>query len=371
MLWRACDQQFQQRQSPRARTRGGHRLRWHPTRLAQASLLLKRSGKVFTMVWAPVETAALAATAVLAGATAANYAGKSGAMWWASGRATWPALALPVALGLLAGAALSLASATALLELLLRPWQTAAALLGPGDGLRALLAAAVVVVVASVCGWPLSTTHALIGAAAGVLGTRTGALQGELWAAIVLPLLLSPLLAWSCARALVRLHRGPPRVHERRRACLHFGTAMALAVSAGFNTAPKLAALGLVALASPGGGELADPASQAAQLQGLAVVLLLAVVLGAFAGGLVARRVAFGLVRLDERRAAQAALCAALLTLVGAQVGVPVSQTHLVCAAAAGAGGPRGWLVWRPVLLAWLATAPAAALLAAGLVISA
>jgi inorganic phosphate transporter, PiT family len=316
------------------------------------------------------DAAALAATAVLAAATAANYAGKSGALWWASGRAAWPVLALPVAACLLAGAALSLAMTTELLALLLRPWQAAAAQLHPGDGLRALLAAAVVVAGASACGWPLSTTHALLGAAAGVLVLRTGALNGALWAAIAVPLLLSPLLAWGCSRALVWLHRGPPRVQERWRAELHFGSAAALAFSAGFNTAPKVAVLGLVALPLQRGG--LPGAIDTGVLDHAALLvptLLLATAAGAFAGGLVARRVAFELAALDERRAAQAALCAAVLTVAGAHGGVPVSQTHLICAAAAGAGGPRGGQAWRPVLWAWLATAPVAWLLGAAFVV--
>ncbi len=104
-------------------------------------------------------------------------------------------------------------------------------------------------------------------------------------------------------------------------------------------------------------------------------LLLLAVAGAMFAGSLyagkrVARVLAENIVRMDHREGLLANVATALLVGLGANLGLPMSTTHVSTGAIAGiAGGNIEGLEWRTVrdlALAWSVTPLVAALIAGG-----
>ncbi len=130
-----------------------------------------------------------------------------------------------------------------------------------------------------------------------------------------------------------------------------------MSFSRGLNDTPKIAALLL-----------------AGTLLELPVwVSLLGVGTAIAAGGILsARRVAetvsFEIASFDERQGLSSNLVTAALVIGASKLGFPVSTTHVSCGALFGIGAVTGegrWGTIRSILLAWVATLPLAALLAA------
>lgn len=208
-------------------------------------------------------------------------------------------------------------------------------------------------------GFPVSTSHMLIGALVGG-GMATGgmdSIQGAaLWKNFVRPLLLSPVIAIGMGLAVNGLFRLTDRIHgpwnERILDRVHLASGSAVCFSRGLNDAPKIAGL-LQSLSWPGGlGSL------------VCVGVLMAV------GGLTgARRVAGTLghkiTGMDSREGFAANLATALLVLTASWHGMPVSTTHVSVGALIGIGVSTSKARWKtiiPVVMAWIITLPAAAL---------
>ncbi len=276
-----------------------------------------------------------------------------------------------------------------------------------------LLGAAAAVLLATRVGMPVSTTHAIVGALVGV-GALAYGVDGIRWSTmgekIVVPLLLSPAVAFVAVAAILRLGRrggagsagadclcaevrpatvswaaGPggtvaalPIVGridlatgtiaacaaERPRALrltldqAHWLTSGATSFARGLNDTPKMVALVLAALAIEGAR--------------VPLPLLFAfVAAGVVAGSLVAGRrvtqlLAEKVTPMDHREGFTANLVTALLVGAGATLGLPMSTTHVASGGIVGAGTQRASLnvkTLRDVALAWLVTLPAAALL--------
>jgi PiT family inorganic phosphate transporter len=274
------------------------------------------------------------------------------------------------------------------------------------------LGAALTVLLATRTGFPISTTHALIGALVGAgLAASPGEIAfGRLGNAFLLPLLVSPVIAAAlgalgyrmvrlrperqdCACVLApALTPGPvqapahahtlakplqlaapqwlvagaadcdriapppiarfaiPRVLDR----LHIFSAALICFARGVNDTPKLAALLIAAHA----------------LDASDSVLLIAIVMAA--GGLLfARRVAETMSRriaqMDHAQGLAANLITSALVLLASQFALPVSTTHVSVGSIAGVGADAHTLdstALRSVLLSWVATLPLAAFLA-------
>lgn len=361
----------------------------------------------------------LAGAAALAFFNGANDVSKGVATLGGSGAAT-PAAALRwgtgwTALGALAG----MVAGGAMV-------QTFAQALMAAPGHLSLLATGAALLAASACigaaTWariPVSTTHALVGAIAGVALWMHGT-DGVLWhgvgARIAAPLLLSPLVAAAVMVLLFRLQRGQGgrgdgiesgdlclcvAAEERgvahdsggaaslhavgtaplrlvaaaadvcarselagvrlRGAQLHWLTSAAISFARGLNDAPKIAALVLVT--SVAGIEGGGP-----QTHVVFATVALAMAAGSLlAGSGVTQVLGEKLVNLDPRTGLMANATTAVLVTVGAALGMPMSTTHVSSAAivATGLGGAQ---VNRRLLgemaLAWLVTVPVALLLA-------
>lgn len=287
----------------------------------------------------------------------------------------------------------------------------------PVVGLAVLTGAMAWIIFASRTGLPVSTTHALTGA---IVGTGLIAFAGEtlIWPAIAkkiaLPLLLSPFLALTVAllihplvrllaarwdgacvcvmpssRALVAIDaRGGTRTlfqttsfgqpvmavpSECDRAGLqglvvgldtiHWISSGLASFARGTNDAPKIVAILLLGNAT---ATWSSPSSQLAAFGGVAI----AMGLGSYFGGLrVTEVLAEKVTKMNHAEGLSANLTTSSLVLVSGSLGLPVSTTHVSSSAIIGIGLLKGWnnVRWttvRDMVLAWVVTLPASALLA-------
>ncbi len=269
-------------------------------------------------------------------------------------------------------------------------------------------AGAITVFLATRLGFPVSTTHALLG---GLIGS--GLFYGfdhvnlsQLLNSFLLPMLVSPVLAVLLGILIFKFFRLDPKYPNKDCICgpvfmsnasveqthalgsnlvqkpnltstvyidtqencqnlvtpihlpisksldrLHIGSAIAICFARGLNDTPKLVAL-LIAAKMLG-------QSQA--------VILIAIVMGV--GGLLfARKVALTMsqriTQMDHASGLVANLITASLVLFASKFGLPVSTTHVAVGAIAGVGASSkriDWSALRNVLLSWVITLPFAA----------
>ncbi|MDO8813202.1 MAG: inorganic phosphate transporter [Gallionella sp.] len=261
---------------------------------------------------------------------------------------------------------------------------------------------AMTVFLATRLGFPVSTTHALIG---GLIGASLGQNGGEvhfakLANAFLLPLLFSPMLAavlgmlayrLFCLRpvekdcvclitsspipvsdgTLVNQFSAPSIVLSPAATCerldiqarisvsrsldrLHVLSAMSICFARGVNDTPKLAALLI-----------------ASHLFDNRVSFALIGIIMAVGGLLFARKVAETMsqriTQIDHAQGLAANLITATLVLFASKFGLPVSTTHVSVGSIAGVGASAKTLNWhalRNVFLSWVATLPLAAVAA-------
>jgi PiT family inorganic phosphate transporter len=209
-------------------------------------------------------------------------------------------------------------------------------------------------------GFPVSTTHALVGAivGAGLAGSGSQVQFGGLLKQFVYPLLFSPVAAAALGAitylALKALRLAPDH-RTRTLDTLHFLSTGAASFARGLNDTPKMVALLLVA------GSLEIHWS----------FLLIGVMIAA--GGLLdADRVAETLGKkvtgMNPGEGFAASLVTAGLVTTASCHSLPVSTTHVSVGSLLGMGAATGQAKWRKVgeiLLAWVSTVPCGAILAA------
>jgi PiT family inorganic phosphate transporter len=255
------------------------------------------------------------------------------------------------------------------------------------------------VAIATRRGLPVSTTHGLLGGIVGAAfseagpgGLDGGAVAGK----AVLPLLVSPLAAIVLCGALLLAVRWLARhIPAWRPGCcdpgewqadpfrcadpvapdsrlriallrgLHWLSSGAVCFARGLNDVPKIAAFLILALPTLG----LTPQETGYWAVGAATAAMVA---GSLWGGLrVARVLAFQVVELDAGRALTANLGTSLLVLAASPLGLPVSTTHVSTGSLMGVRfvdrtQPRQIDALRAILIAWLSTLPAAAVIGAG-----
>jgi PiT family inorganic phosphate transporter len=277
--------------------------------------------------------------------------------------------------------------------------------------------AGMTVILATRLGFPVSTTHALLGA---ITGSALSATMGDIDLSVlegnfILPLLLSPLLALILAIVIYSLLRNmrrriaidnplclcletesaEPEIISREAAAmalpssrqlaisidnqfdcstryagvllgieiqravdvLHFISAGTVCFARGLNDTPKIAALLLLA--------------PALKMQWIIVLVAFLMALG---GLLNARRVAETLshkiTTISRGQGLAANLTTSLLVIFASKFGIPVSTTHVSVGALFGIGlqtGKANGSTIISILLSWLLTLPCAALCAAGI----
>jgi inorganic phosphate transporter, PiT family len=261
--------------------------------------------------------------------------------------------------------------------------------------------AALTVFLASRLGLPISTTHALTGAlvGAGLLAAGTQLRLSALGSAFVAPLLMSPFVAAiligvanlavrglsrrgaasnsghtvaaAAAAAAVAAAAGASASAEASVAPMtpddpvpaaglafdvaHYLSAGAVGFARGVNDTPKLLALLTpVPLISPHGG---------------AALIAVAMAIGGLLGARrVAETISHRVTTMSPHEGLGANFTTATLVLFASQFGLPVSTTHVSTGALFGLGAVTGQARWHTIVqivLAWVATLPCAAAMAA------
>ena len=232
--------------------------------------------------------------------------------------------------------------------------------------------AAATVMLATRLGYPISTTHALVGGlvGAGLAQSETPLNLANLGSGFVLPLLTSPFISAGLGfviftvvrkrrEAMARTVSAPggaivTGAPSRRLDGLHLLSASAICFARGVNDTPKLAALLIAANLTSGAVS--------------AVAVTVAMGLG---GWMLSRRVAETMSKrinqLDAGQGISANLITAGLVLFASRLGMPVSTTHVSVGSILGTGAAAGTLdlsVVRNVLVSWVATLPISAVIA-------
>src|SRR5438477_1505536 len=221
-------------------------------------------------------------------------------------------------------------------------------------------------------GLPSSSTHALVGALSGAAIAAAHGLGGvrasEFWKT-VLSLVISPpagfiLAAIVMTALLIVLHGARPVPLNRTFRNLQILTAALVSYSHGANDAQKTMAVITLALVATGH-------LQTFQVPVWVVLLSAsAIAFGTYAGGWrIIKTLGWRIYKLDPATGFAAQLTGAAVIQFASQFGLPVSTTHVVTGSVMGAGASQRisalrWGVGANIVLAWVLTIPAAALIA-------
>ena len=223
-------------------------------------------------------------------------------------------------------------------------------------------------------GLPSSSSHALIGGVIGaaLLAEGRGAVRGaELIAVVVVPALVAPLLAVAVAGASIvaaygivgRLRRAPAMRGFR------YGQVLSSAMfSFSHGTADAQKTMGVIFLALIASGTLGEGDSVPAWV---VVSAALALALGTYAGGWrIVRTLGTRIITMDPAQGFVAQGSGAAVILAASHMGFPLSTTHVISGAVTGAGAAKRlsavrWGLAGNILIAWVLTLPAAALVGA------
>ena len=228
-------------------------------------------------------------------------------------------------------------------------------------------------------GLPSSSSHALVGGlvGAGVVEAGAGAIN---WGGVdggrptgvigvLVGLAISPVLGFAAAWVIERAaRRGLRRATTRVRPLALRGqwlTSAWLAFSHGANDAQK--SVGILAVLLLGHGTTSSLSGPLWTKVACAAALTVGTALG---GWRIVRTIGRRIFRIRPVDGLVSQASSAAVILTASLVGAPTSTTHVVASSVVGVGVGRrryrhvGWVVVREMLLAWVTTIPAAALLA-------
>jgi PiT family inorganic phosphate transporter len=238
----------------------------------------------------------------------------------------------------------------------------------------ALMGAIVWNVVTWWAGIPSSSSHALIGGFAGAAIAKAGfsAIVFKGLGITALGIVLSPLLGLVLAQLLVLIvswanRRATPYAVDRRFRIMQLGSASLYSLGHGGNDAQKTMGIIAVLLYSQGllGGEFHVPFWVVLSCQA-------AMGLGTLMGGWrIVHTMGSRITQLKPIQGFCAETGGAITLFLATGLGVPVSTTHTITGAIVGVGAARRaaavrWSVAQRIVLAWVITMPAAALVGAG-----
>ena len=209
-------------------------------------------------------------------------------------------------------------------------------------------------------GFPVSTTHMLIGAllGAGLVPHPEGIHWQTLGNSFLAPLLVSPFLAVAVGALLFGASKRMRLAPDHRTPVLdllHFLSGGAVCFARGLNDTPKIAALLI-------------PVAWMGQKGGLLFAGGLIVLGGLIAARRVAETLSHKITDLNPGEGFAANLATSLLVTTASLHGLPVSTTHVSVGSLLGIGISTRQAKWKtviPVLAAWVITLPCAALVSA------
>ena len=224
-------------------------------------------------------------------------------------------------------------------------------------------------------GLPSSSSHALMGGLIGatVASAGFGAVHGDvLVTKVLLPALAAPVVAGLAAMLATRFSyaldsKAEGKAAEKGYRAGQIASAGLVSLAHGTNDAQKT--MGIITLALVAGGAIApgsNPPTWVILSAGLAIAL------GTYIGGWrIIRTMGRGLTELRPQQGFAAQTSAATAILASSHLGFSLSTTHVVSGSVMGAGlGRKGgvvrWSTATRMMVAWVLTLPAAALVGAG-----
>jgi len=223
-------------------------------------------------------------------------------------------------------------------------------------------------------GIPSSSSHALIGGLIGA-GTAKAGSAAIIWSGVLktsFAIVLSPTIGLVLALFLVLLTswvfvRSTPNTADRRYRRLQLVSASLYSLGHGGNDAQKTMGIIAVLLYSQGvlGGEFHVPFWVVISCQ-------MAMGLGTLAGGWkIVHTMGSKITRLTPAQGFCAETGGAITLFAATWLGIPVSTTHTITGAIVGVGSSRRlsavrWNVAGSIVIAWVVTLPAAAVISAG-----
>lgn len=222
------------------------------------------------------------------------------------------------------------------------------------------LGAALTSFLANRLGFPVSTTHALVGAllGAGLAGSGTEVRFQALGKNFLYPLFFSPFVAILLGGVVYRILRKLRLAPDQRTGVLdvlHFISTGAASFARGLNDTPKMAALLVVAQGLDG-------------RWGFALVVVMIALGGLLDADKVAETLGKKVTGMNPGQGFAASLVTAGLVTTASFHSLPVSTTHVSVGSLLGMGASTGQVHWRKageILLAWITTVPCGAVLAA------
>ena len=241
--------------------------------------------------------------------------------------------------------------------------------------LAALLGATVWNLLTWWVGLPSSSTHALIGGLVGAALVQSGSNGVQwhgVWEKVVVPGAISPAVGFAAAFFLMVViyrvfFRASPGVAHRGFRLGQLVTGTWVAFTHGANDAQKT--MGVIALALVTHGNI----SHFYIPTWVKIAAGLTIAAGTYAGGWrIIRTLGQRIYKMQPEHGLAAQLAAGSTLYAGTHFGFPISTTHVVTGSVMGAGAVRGvsavkWGIAGNILVAWLLTLPAAALVAAAL----
>jgi PiT family inorganic phosphate transporter len=222
-------------------------------------------------------------------------------------------------------------------------------------------------------GIPSSSSHALIGGLVGA-GIAKAGISAAVWSGLtktLLAIVLSPLVGFLLALALVAIVswlsvRSTPFAVDRAFRVLQFVSASLYSLGHGGNDAQKTMGIIAVLLYSQGhlGGEFHVPFWVVISCQA-------AMALGTLFGGWrIVKTMGSKITRLTPMQGFCAETGGAATLFAATWLGIPVSTTHTITGAIIGVGAARRmsavrWGVANNIVIAWVITIPASAVIAA------
>jgi inorganic phosphate transporter, PiT family len=226
-------------------------------------------------------------------------------------------------------------------------------------------------------GLPTSSSHALVGGLVGAGLTAGGlqAIKAESVEKTALFIVVSPiagLLLGGIVMLVLRaaLHRANVERTERRFRLLQLVSSAAVSLAHGGNDAQKT--MGVIAALLVSSGDLAPhPDGSLPVPDWVVIAAYTAIAAGTLSGGWrIVRTMGQGITHLRPVSGFAAETAAALAIFSSTSLGAPVSTTHTVAGAVTGvgatnAGASVNWKVFGRLVIAWVVTMPAAAVVAA------
>jgi PiT family inorganic phosphate transporter len=221
-------------------------------------------------------------------------------------------------------------------------------------------------------GLPSSSSHALIGGVVGSVVAAVGidAVMGEgILSKVLIPALVAPVVAFAaggiaiviCYRVLGNQRPGPVTRGFRLGQIVSGGL---LALAHGTNDAQKT--MGVIALALIANGNLSQGADPPVWV---VVSAATAIALGTYSGGWrIIRTMGTRIIKMDAAQGFSAQGAGAAVILTSTHFGFPLSTTQVISGGVMGAGAGKRlsavrWGVAGNIVVAWLLTFPAAALM--------